>query len=227
MDTTDIEPYFIKENQLVGLGFPDQGYVFWKISSVKNVFFRDYTESPGTIAANTFVDPERMPLDEFSIDNVLRIEQCDHLYQVFMGWDPGVVRRYDAYPYEQLRGNLDTKNTYTKSKFAYVSGYDSPATAPSPLTETWIPKDVEVGFAWWNPTNVSEDVEVDMLIRRLKVKILRDSDLIEKILKGSQPCRLVSLGDIDRSIEYNPRSKLDIGFISLDATRAEIESSIA
>ncbi len=227
MNTTDIEPYFIKENQLVGLGFPDQGYVFWKISSVKNVFYRNYTESPGTIAATTYVDSERMPMDAYSIDNLLRIEQCDHVYQIFMGWEPGVIRRYDAYPYEQMRGNIDTKNVYTKSDFGYITGYDSPTTRPSPMSESWVPKDVEIGFSWWNPTNVSEDVVVDMLIRRLKVEVLRDADLIEKILKGSQPCRIASLGDIAGSLEYNSRSKLDIGFIKLDATRTEIAAAVA
>ncbi|RKY40762.1 MAG: hypothetical protein DRP85_07985 [Candidatus Makaraimicrobium thalassicum] len=227
MDITRIEPRFIKENQLVGLGFPDQGYVFWKVHSIENIFYENYTESPGTLAAGEFDDPARLPMDAYSIDNLLRVESCDHLYQVFMGWSPGVIRRWTAYPFENTRGNLDVKAVYTKSPFGYIDGYESPSTAASPQSELWIPKDIDVGFAWYNPTNVSEDVMINMLIRRISVRIIRDADLVEKILKGTQPCRLVTLGGISGSIEYRSRQMLDVGMVSLDATRDEIEAALS
>lgn len=227
MDISRIEPHFIKENQLVGLGFPDQGYIFFRINGIEEVVYDNYTESPGAVAADTYADAARLPIDEFSIDNLLRVENCDHLYQVFMGWQPGVIRRYLAYPYESLRGSLDVKRVYTKSPFGYIEGFESPSNQPSPKTELWIPKDVDVGFAWWNPAPVSETVQIDMLIRRLDVSVLRDVDLVDRILKGSQPCKLVSLGGIAGTMDYGAKRLLDVNYVTLGATRGEIEAAIA
>jgi hypothetical protein len=227
MDISRIEPRFIKENQLVGLGFPNQGYVFWKVHGIEDVFYEDYTESPGSVAANAYEDAARLPIDAHSIDNLLRVEHCDHLYQVFMGWMPGATRRYLAYPFEHLRGNLDVKAAYSKAPFGYLTGFESPPDKPSPLTDMWIPKDIDVGFAWWNPLSTADTVQIDMLIRRLKVSVLRDADLVERILKGTQPCKLKSLGGIAGSLDYNAPGKLDVGFINLDATRSEIEAALA
>jgi hypothetical protein len=226
MDISRIEPHFIKENQLVGLGFPNQGYVFWKINGIEEVFYEDYVESPGSITADAYEDAARLPLDAYSIDNLLRVENCDHLYQVFMGWQPGAVRRYLAYPFEHLRGNLDVKAVYSKAPFGYLTGFESPSNAPSPLTDLWIPKDVDVGFAWWNPLSTTETVQIDILIRRLKVSVIRDADLVERILKGTQPCKLKSLGGIAGSLDYNATNKLDVEFINLGSTRSEIEAAL-
>ncbi len=226
MDISRIEPHFIKENQLVGLGFPDQGYVFFRINGIEEVVYDNYTESPGSIATATYKDAARFPIDEFSIDNLLRVEYCDHLYQVFMGWQPGGIRRYLAYPYENLRGSLDVKRVYTKSPFGYIEGFESPSKQPSPKTELWIPKDIDVGFAWWNPLPETETVQIDMLIRRLDVSVLRDIDLVDRILKGTQPCKLVSLGGIAGTMDYAAKRLLDVDYVKLGATRAEIESAI-
>ncbi len=227
MDISRIEPQFIKENQLVGLGFPDQGYVFFRINGIEEVIYDNYTESPGAIAANTYEDAARLPISEFSIDNLLRVEYCDHLYQVFMGWQPGGIRRYLAYPYESLRGSIDVKRVYTKSPFGYIEGFESPPNQPSPKTELWIPKDIDAGFAWWNPLSTSETVQIDMLIRRLDVSVLRDSDTVERILKGSQPCKLKSIAGISGTMDYDSRRLLDVGYVQLDATRPEIDAALA
>jgi hypothetical protein len=227
MDISRIEPHFIKENQLVGLGFPDQGYVFFRINGIEDVVYDNYTESPGAIAADTYEDAARLPIDEFSIDNLLRVENCDHLYQVFMGWQPGGIRRYLAYPFESLRGSLDVKRVYTKSPFGYIEGFESPPNQPSPKTEMWIPKDIDVGFAWWNPLSASETVQIDILIRRLDVSVIRDSDTVDRILKGTQPCKLKSLGGIAGSMDYGAKRLLDVDFVKLGATRGEIEAALA
>lgn len=227
MDISRIEPHFIKENQLVGVGFPDQGYIFFRINGIEEIMYDNYTESPGTMVANAYSDSSRLPVSADSLDNLLRVENCDHLYQVFMGWQPGGIRRYLAYPYESLRGSLDVKRIYTKAPFGYIEGFESPPNQPSPKTELWIPKDIDVGFAWWNPLSSTETVQIDMLIRRLNVSVIRDADLVDRILKGSQPCKLVSLGGISGTMDYNARRLIDVDYIKLGATRVEIEAALA
>lgn len=225
MDTSKIEGKFLKENQLLGLGFPGQGFIFMRCTGAEDIFY-EYNESPASIAADTFEDASRLGIAAYSIDNLLRVENCEHVYQVFMGWKPGAVRQYLYYPYETARRNLDVKRIYTKSPFGYIDGFESPYDSPSPQTEIFIPKDVEVSFAWWNPLNVAVTVEEHLLIRRLQVDILRDADLIERILKGQQPCRLTTLGGIGDSFDYNARKTLDIDFVRLGASRDQIEAAV-
>ena len=226
MDVSNIEHLFIKENQLLGLGFTTQGFVFMRVTGVETVAY-EYNESPGAIAAATQEDAARLPMAQYNIDNMLRVENCDHVYQTFMGWKPGAIRRYTYYPYETARGNLDVKRIYTKSPFGYTDGFQSPYDSPSPVSEMFIPKGVEVAFAWWNPLNTAATVEEHLLIRRLSVSIVRDVDLIDRILKGQQPCRLTTLGGIDSSFDYNARKFLDVDQIPLGSTRAEIEEAVA
>jgi hypothetical protein len=226
MDLSRIEPKFLRENQLVGLGFPTQGYIFFRANSVETIEY-DYTESPGSIDADTWVDSARLPMSAYSVDNVLRVTNCAHLYQVFMGWKPGCVRQYLYYPFETARRNLDVKAVYTKSPFGYLTGFDSPFSAPSPETELFIPKDIDVGFAWYNPSGETVDVEIKMIIRRIDIDIIRDSDLITRILNNQQPCRLVTEGGISSSMDYNAKSKLDVDFVKLGSSSDQIAQAVA
>ena len=118
------------------------------------------------------------------------------------------------------------KAIYSKSPFGYIDGYESPYDKPSPHTEMFIPKDIDVGFAWWNPSSESVTVEEHILIRRLRVDPLRDVDLISKILSGQQPCRITTLGGLGSSFDYDARSILDIDFINLGASRDQIEAAV-
>ena len=195
--------------------------------SIENINYEGYTESPGTIAADTKADSARLPIASDSIDNLLEVKECNHLYQVFMGWSPGVVKRWEAYPVEILRKSLDVKLVTVGGEFGDITGFESPKTAPSPQTELWIPTAIDVGFAWENPSNVSVDVEISMMIRRIEVRVLRDADLIEKILKGNQPCKLKSLGGIAGSMDYSAKRLLDVNYVQLGATRGEIEAALA
>lgn len=226
MELDRIEGKFIKENQLLALGFPTQGFVFYRVLGDEDILY-EYTESPGTISSQTWSDAARLPMSAYSIDNILRVEDCNHVYQVFMGWSPGAIRQYLYYPYETARRNLDVKRVYQNAPFGYITGFESPYSRPSPLTELFIPKDVEVGFAWYNPLSTSETVKINLLIRRLNVEILRDSDLVYNILTGKQPCRLTTIGGIEGSLDYNMRSIYDVDPINLGADKAKIEEALA
>jgi hypothetical protein len=45
MDHSKIEHKFLKENQLLGLGFPKQGFVFFRVTGIEEIEYR-YEESP-------------------------------------------------------------------------------------------------------------------------------------------------------------------------------------
>jgi len=225
MDLSRIEPRFIKENHYLGMGFPKQGYLFCRVTGVEPIYY-EYDEI-STIAADTFRDSARLGKSADNIDNILRVTDCDHMYQVFMGWQPSCVRQYLYYPYETARRNLDERRTYTKAPFGFISGFDSPYDCPSPDTEVFIPKDVDVGWAWWNESEETVTLRLAIFVRRLSVDILRDGDLIEKIIQGKQPCRLVTCGGVGDSFGYRASDVLDVDFINLGAARAEIDKAIS
>jgi len=225
MDLSKIQESFVLPNHYLGLRFPTQGYVFYRCEGVEVISYK--YEEIGSIAADTQRDAARLGISADNIDNLLRVQDCDHVYQVYIGWKPGCIRQYLYYPYEQARRNLDVRNVYSKAPFGGIEGFDSPYDAPGPDTEIFIPKGVEVGFAWYNRAQAAKTLRLNLLIRKMRVDILRDADLIEKILKGQQRCRFATLGGVEASFEYDAPGVLDVGFVPLSATRAEIEQALA
>ena len=232
MDISNVEPKFVKENHLIGLGFYGAGYVFFRCQGVEGIHYQ-YNElfsttSPGVMAADEAKDASLLSSSTMgqNIDNVLRVNDCDHLYQVFMGWEPSCVRQFLYYPRETPRRNLDARAIFSKSPFGYIEGYDSPYGAPSPESEVFIPKGIDVGWAWYNPSSAAVTVRLNLIVRRLGIDTIRDPDLIARILSGSQPCRLVTLGGIGGSWSYRARDVFDVDFVNLDATRDEINQAV-
>jgi len=224
MDISRISDRFIKENHLVGLGFPAQGYIFYRVNGVETIYY-NYDEV-GSIAADTQEDVARLGISADNIDNLLRVDQCNHIYQVFMGWQPGAIRQYLSFPYETVRRNIDVRRVKNKGDFGYIDGFDSPWDCPSPDTELLIPYKVDVGFAWYNPLQQAESLEINLVIRRLSADVLRDVDLIDRILKGSQPCRLATLGGVSDSFGYQSVEHLKVDFVGFNFTKDQIQKAV-
>ena len=227
MNYKRIEPKFLKENQLVGLGFYGKGFLFFRVSGVEHIRMT-YNEVPGALAADQFYDAARLSSSTMgqNIDNILRVQDCTHIYQVFMGWSPGIVRQYLSYPYETTRRNLDVKAIYQKAPFGYIEGNDSPFDCPSPETELFIPINVDVGVSWYNPGAAAVTPQINLIIRRLGVEPIDDANLIQRILSGAQPCRLTTLGGIGSTINYNASDYFPVDFVKLDSTLEQINTAV-
>lgn len=234
MDTSRIEGLYLKENYLLGLNFPVNGIIPFRVQAQETLLYKyqAVTETSegsltttGTIAANTQEDPSRLTLSTYNIDNVLRVLDCNHIYQVFMGIKPSAIRRYLYYPYEKSRGNLDVKPIFSKSPFGFIDGFESPYNYPSEKTEMWIPKNIDVGFSWYNPLSSVEQVDIQLLIKRYQVTVIRDADTVEAMVKGKVPARIATVGGID-PITYDTRDIYNADLIAFDATREEIEKAI-
>ncbi len=234
MDTSKINHLFLKENYLLALNFPELGILPLRVMAREMIEYKYQAVSKtnegaiattGTVAADTYVDSARLTHNTYNLDNILRITNCNHVYQIFFGIKPSAIRQYLYYPSEKSRRNLDEKPIYIKSPFGFVDGFESPYDAPSEETEVWIPKGVDVGFAWWNPLSSAEQVDIKMLINRYLIKVVRDPDTVEGILKGKTPARIATLGGID-SFEYNARGIFNADLVPLDADRTAIEAAI-
>ena len=238
MDISRIEHLFLKENYLLALNFPgvDEGGILplrilaremvqYKYQAVTETNEGARTTT-GTIAADTQEDSSRLTLSTFNLDNVLRVNNCNNVYQVFMGIKPSAIRQYLYYPFEKSRRNLDVKSIFTKSPYGYIDGFESPYNYPSEQTEMWIPKDIDVGFAWHNPLSTAEQIDINLFIVRYLIKVVRDADTVESILKGKTPARVATLGGID-SFTYDARNIFNADLIPFDSSRDQIESALA
>lgn len=237
MDYSRVQHLFLKENFLLGLNFPgiERGGILplrvlgreiveykYQAVSITNEGARSTT---GTVAADTQVDSSRLTLSTFNLDNVLRVTDCNHVYQVFMGIKPSAIRQYLYYPFEKSRRGLDIKPIFSKSPYGYVDGFESPYNYPSEQTEIWIPKGVDVGFAWHNPLNSAEQIDINLLILKYLVKVVRDADTVDNILKGRTPARIATVGGLD-DMEYDARNVFNAELVPLDSEREKIESAI-
>lgn len=234
MDTSRINHLFLKENYLLALNFAESGILPLRVIAREMIEYKYQAVSKtnegaagttGTVAADTFVDSARLTHNTYNLDNIIRVTNCNHVYQIFFGIKPSAIRQYLYYPSEKSRRNLDEKPIYNKSPFGYVDGFESPYDSPSEETEVWIPKGVDVGFAWHNPLSSAEQIDIKMLINRYLIKVVRDPDTVEGILKGKTPARIATLGGIDQ-FEYNARGVFGADLIPLDADRTAIEAAL-
>jgi hypothetical protein len=224
LDLSRIEQYFLKENYFVGLNFPNQGVVFAKITSVETIPYI-YNEI-GDIDANEYKESSRVAIAEFNINNLFSVDNCEQLYQVFYGIRPSPIRAYLYYPWEQPVRDLIVKTMYSKAPFGFVDGYTSPFYSPSPATEIWIPVAVEIGFAWYNPTEKKLRTLIHFIIRRHEIELERDPELVEKMLKAQVPVRLVSLSGV-KAFDFDIKARFDVEPVKFGFTREEIERALA
>lgn len=234
MDYSNIKHRFLKENFFLALNMPSEGIIPFRIEAMEMVEYRYQAVSKtnegswattGTIAADTVVDPSMLTMGEYNIDNALKVTDCNHIYQVFIGIKPSAIKYYLYYPSDTARKGLDIKPIFNKAPYGAIDGFTSPYNKPSEQSEIFIPKGIEVGFSWFNPLATAEQVDINVLIRKYLVSGLRDTDIVEGILKNKVPVRIASLGGIT-SLVYDPRNIFGMDAIPFNATREEIDAAL-
>jgi len=224
LETSDrINNLILKENFLLGLSFPAVGNVFFRVTAREFVPY--IYDEIGDVAADEWIDSSRLALSAKNITDILDVEDCDMIHQMFMGISPSPLKGYLHYPMESMRGNLDATNNYTKSDFGFIDGFESSFNDISPKSEVWIPKDMKVGWAWHNPTDRTIRAMLNLMIVRYRVDVVRDSDLIHRILTGRKECRIATVGGVD-VIQYNVRHTWDINPVKFGATLDEIDAAV-
>lgn len=227
---TTIDDLTLKENYLVALLFPGKGIVPFRVLTREQIKFDPYvvkySSTVTAFTADQWKDASKLghPTDT-SVDNILEVDEKMHLYQVFYGIRPSGIRAYMNYPSGKPRRNLDIKEVSAKADFGYVDGYQSPYDNPQPVSEFWVPKDLDVSFGWYNPASVPNIIITKWIINLYGVEIITDVDLVEKILKRRVECRIATLGGVEM-FTYSPPNVWDVTPIPLTATRDAIATAL-
>lgn len=201
-----IEKKIIQENYLIGLGFSD-GYVFFRavrreIFPLLYDLFAEISDFAGTgtvdMAALQYISPKELKSDTLSATNILEVKEETHIYQTFYGLSPSATRVFTAYPRETEINQLDVGlHLPTYAIFGFLDGFESPIDEPSPRSINFIPRGPKLAFAFYNPTNNKIKPLMRFVINRLKVEVIKDVDLIMKILERRREATLATIGGID------------------------------
>lgn len=225
-----IDELQLLENYLLALNFPDKGIVPFRILTREQIvwdpYVVDYSSTTTPFPADGWKDSAKIghPTDT-SVDNILEIETKLRLYQLFYGIRQSDVRAYLSYPEGQTRRNIDTKSVSARADFGYVDGSMSPYDDPKPVSEVWIPKDINIGFSWYNRASVEQEIYVKWIMNMYGVELIKDVDLVEKILNRKIECRIATLGGVNSFI-YDTAVVWGVTPIKLTATREEIASAL-
>ena len=232
-----MEDLFLLENYLLGLVFPEKGYVFFHIERIEDYEYLydrilDVTSltTAGQISADEHLSSVRL-LDEDAND-ILEVENKDHIYQIFYGINPSPLKTYWYFTKTMARGAPDVTSMVDKAKWGYIDGFKSPLLEPSVKTEKFIPYGENLtGFAFHNPTTVpirrADNPMLKFEGKMYGVSVIKDVDLIEAILRrrpGGQ-ARLATLGGLE-TFTYDIKDVYGVNPVPFRATRAQIQEAV-
>jgi len=225
-----IDELQLLENYLLALNFPGKGIIPFRVLAKEQIVWDPYTvkysSSATPFPADTWKDSAKIghPSDT-SVDNILEVDSKDHIYQLFYGIRQSDVRAYLSYPEGKTRRNIDMKSRSSKADFGYVDGAMSPYDDPKPCSEVWVPKDLNIGFAWYNRASVAQTITVKWIYNLYGVEVIRDVELVDRILNRRIECRIATLGGIDPII-YDTKAIWGATPIALSASRDEIVEAL-
>jgi hypothetical protein len=225
-----IDDLRLKENWLVALNFPGAGIVAFRVMAVEpnqfSPYLVRYSSTQEHFDADQWKDAAKIPHPtDPSIDNIFEVKQSDILYQVFYGIKGTDNRAYMQYPSGKPRRNLSVKAVYMKADYGYIDGGMSPYDDPKPCSEIWIPRNIDVAFSWYNTAAVQQDILTKWIINMYKIQLIRDVDLLDKIIKRKIECRIVTLGGIEQ-FQYDPIAVWGVNPVKFTDTREEIAESL-
>jgi len=235
IDWSRIDPYLVRENFNLGLGFRD-GYIFFRVSH-RELFpylYDLHAEMPDVfkdkIDPNTYITVKELKCDTLAATNIFEVKQYDHIYQVFTGISPNVLRMFPAYPRETEINQLDVGlHLPAYPYFGFWDGFESPLDKPSPKTMLFIPYGPRVGWAFYNygPTPIKPMLR--FIINRLRVVTITNPNLISKIIERRVECTFATIGGVDAPWFTTPQNYVKwwgMLPVSLLYTKPEIEETV-
>jgi hypothetical protein len=243
VDYSRIEPLFLLKNYLLGLQY-NEGFVFmrvkarellplfydpkYEISTTSNLLSiaaggSVFPANPTFIAKQFFGSGSSQGLNS---SNILKASKNFDVYQAFMGIQPSAARVFLAVEgTEQKELDEGSWGTNSDYRFGYISGYDSAFESPGPRGEFFVPPNVGYTFGVANPMPYTISPTFIFIINRLNVAIVKDVNLIQKILQGVVTCRLVTIGGLVPP-KYNMAAIWNVNPVQINASAQDIAKAV-
>ena len=213
-----IQDKIITENTILQLAFPDLGLVHLRVLNVEQVpyvYDEIGTIQPDGTSSST---PQRLGISAYNVDNALEVREDLHLYQLFFGVTPGIIRARVGYPTETMMGAIETRGNQINGDFGYIDGFRSPLEEPQPISEIMIPPDFDVGFVFHNPDTVPIKPLMYWHIITMNVNVIRDAELVYNIMADKLPAGRVvkkSMGGVT-PFKFHPNEMWAVKFINFE-----------
>jgi len=238
LERIDKAKALVEENFNVGLGFKD-GFIFFRTIHRETFpllydLFAEISDFAGAgaveMTAGQYITPKELKSDTLAAPNIFKVDEKDHLYQLFYGISPGVCRVFPAYPRETEINQLDVGlHTSTYTIFGFIDGFESPFNKPSPRSRLFVPYGPLIGFAFYNYAPYTIKPMMRFIVNRLKVQVITDVDLIMKMLQRRVECTFASIGGVANpwgTSKSNYKDWWGVQPVSLLATRDEVAQAV-
>lgn len=211
--TEHIDKHILRENYNLGLGFKE-GYIFFRVSAREffPILYDPFAEitnfaGAGSVDMSTlqYINAKELPSTTLASTNIFKISKAEHIYQLFYGVSPGVTRIFTAYPRETEINQLD-EGLHTPSYpiFGFMDGFESPLDLPSPRSQIFVPMGPLLAFAFYNPAPYSIKPMLRFAVNRLLVEVIKDRELVTKIIERRVECTFAPVGGLDNTWGTNP-----------------------
>ena len=236
--TERIDKNIVKSNWNVGLAFKE-GYVFFRVAR-REFFpimydpFAEITNFAGAgntdMPSGAYINAIELPSPELSTADIFKVDDPLHLYQVFYGISPDICRIFISYPRETAINQLD-EGLHTPSYpiFGFIDGFESPLSLPSPRSGFFLPQGPLVAFAFYNPAPYNIKPMLRFAVNRLQVEVIRNQDLVTKILERRVECTLAPIGGVGSPMSLGTATyskNWGVQPIDLLATQQEITAAL-
>ena len=236
MTVEKIEDLFLRENYLLGLIWPDKGYVFFHIENLEPyqpyIYDRILDVASLSTSGQISVDEHlsAVLLKDKDGNDILEVDEEDTIYQMFYSINPSALKTYWYFTKSIARGAPLITTMVDKAKYGYIDGFKSPFGEPSPAAEKWIPHGENMSaFAFHNPLTRPIERSDDPMMKfegmMYAVKVIRDVNLIEGILNRRINARLATLGGLD-PFDYDVKKVYGVNAVPFMATREQIQKAV-
>lgn len=244
VDTSDLEPFLIKENDLLLMGInKGQRYIPLRVMArIETPYLYDTVAEgalPSGVAAststngvlnNTFVPALQLssqnlpgkPYDVFDIS-----KYPDLLYQMFYGIDPPGVRVFLQQPFKVDQYSLPTiAYTPAYAQEGYRDGFESPFYRPSHKTQVFVLPGLSIALGF---VNVEPQVVYPQLlfwINALSVAVVTDPHLVLRMITEPGVAKIYTVAGL-QSVSYSIPSYYKIQGVKLtDTTVEQVEAGL-
>lgn len=168
-------------------------------------------KSTGTtkVTQNFFAQHVSVNINALSLTDALAIggSRNNNLMQVFYGIAPSYIYVDLEYPASTLVNQGPQSSLSPSSTYPYFyghSGFDSPYYEPSEFTEFFSISNIPVQFTLVNSVAIEQSPKMLFILNNITVEPVHDLALFKKMIEGTTPREIITLGQIYTEITWSP-----------------------
>lgn len=170
----------------------------------------DAVNGSGTsgVTQNFFSRGNAIDVNTLNIDDALDIPRprYNNLMQIFYGIAPSYCFVTPEVPGGTILAQMPETSEFPQSGYPYITdhtGFDSPFYTPSKYTELFSLANVPIQFTLANTASIPISPKLLLILNNMTVEPVNSLDLFRKMLEGTVPRRVASVGQVYASVTWS------------------------